>query len=48
VHYREEQKLYAFTATHELIPTGDSYLIRGKRVDLINPEAPQTSLVIYL
>lgn len=48
VHYREEQKLYAFTATHELIHAGDSYMIRSKRVDLINPEAPQTSLVIYL
>ena len=48
VHYREEQRVYAFKATHELVPSGDSFKIRSKRVDLINPESPQTSLVIYL
>ena len=48
VHYRDEQRIYAFTATHQLVPYGNSYKIRSKRVDLINAEAAQPSLIIYL
>ncbi len=48
VWYRDEQRLYAFNALHELKPTGSSFQIKSKRVNLINPEAPQRSLVIYL
>ncbi len=48
VWYRDEQRVYAYRGTHELIPTGDGFLIASKRVDLINPAAPQRSLTIYL
>jgi len=48
VWYRDEQRVYAYRGTHELIPTDDGFLIASKRVDLINPAAPQRSLTIYL
>lgn len=50
VWYREEQQVYAYRGTHILVPepSGDAFKIRQKRVDLINPEAPQRSLIIYL
>ncbi|MFK7730352.1 MAG: aromatic-ring-hydroxylating dioxygenase subunit beta [Pseudomonadales bacterium] len=46
--YREEQRLYAGTYEHQLIPSQDSFLIRSKRVNLINPEAAHKSIIIYL
>ncbi len=48
VWYREEQRVYAYRGTHVLISTADSFKIRSKRVDLINADAPQKSLTIYL
>ena len=46
--YRDEQRLFAGTYEHHLQPQGDSFLIRHKKVMLINPEAPQKTMVIYL
>jgi len=46
--YREEQFCYAGTCEYHLVSEGDDYRIRHKRVDLINPEAAQQSMVIYL
>lgn len=48
VWYQDEQRVYAFKAQHELRPVNDSFKIKSKRVNLINPEAAQKSLVIYL
>ena len=48
VWYREEQQIYAANCEHILIPKDETFKIRRKRVDLINPEAPQKSLIIYL
>lgn len=48
VWYRDEQRVYAYRGTHVLIPIADGFRIRQKRVDLINPSAPQQSLIIYL
>jgi len=46
--YREEQRVFAGTYEHQLIPSGSSFLIRSKRVNLINPEAAHKSIIIYL
>ena len=46
--YREEQRLFAGTYEHHLVAEGDDFLIRHKKVELINPEAPQKSIIIYL
>ena len=46
--YREEQRCFAGTSEHHLVPAGDDYRIRHKRVNLINPEAAQQSMIIYL
>ncbi len=46
--YREEQRVFAGTYEHQLIPTESSFLIRSKRVNLINPEAAHKSIIIYL
>ena len=48
VWYRDEQRVYAYRGTHQLTRQDDTFRIRQKRVDLINPEAPQRSLTIYL
>ena len=48
LYYRREQRLYAGTYLHHLIPTGNSFKIRHKRVQLINCDAPHKSLTIYL
>lgn len=48
VWYRDEQRVYAYRGTHLLAINGDNARIRQKRVDLINPSAPQRSLIIYL
>lgn len=46
--YREEQRVYAGTCEHHLARTDAGFAIRHKRVNLINPDAPQRTLVIYL
>ena len=48
VWYREEQQIYAPKCKHILLKQEGEFKIRMKRVDLINPEAPQKSLVVYL
>src|SRR5690606_19241261 len=42
--YRDEQRVFAGTCEHHLAPQGESFQIRHKRVNLINPDAPQKSL----
>jgi benzoate/toluate 1,2-dioxygenase beta subunit len=48
VFYRNEQRAYGGKYEHHLVADGDSYKIRHKKVSLINCEAPQKSLIIYL
>ncbi len=45
---RKEQRSFGGKYEHHLVPEGDSYRIRHKKVSLINCEAPQKSLTIYL
>jgi len=46
--YYGGQTLYAGSYTHDLVWTGDKYLIRRKRVDLINCDASHSTMVIYI
>ncbi len=46
--YREEQHIYAGTYQHHLQTNSSGFLIKHKKVELINPEAAQKSMVIYL
>jgi benzoate/toluate 1,2-dioxygenase beta subunit len=48
VFYREEQRAFGGKYEHHLVADGDSYKIRHKKVSLINCDAPQKSLTIYL
>lgn len=48
VYYRNEQRAFGGTYEHHLVPDGEGYRIRHKKVSLINCEAPQKSLIIYL
>jgi len=48
LYYRDKQTLYAGTYLHELVCHKDSYLIRHKRVDLINCDGVLGSIIIYL
>ena len=48
VFYRNEQRSFGGRYEHHLVPVGDSYNIRHKQVSLINCDAPQKSLTIYL
>jgi len=48
VFYRNEQRAFGGKYEHHLIGEGDSYKIRHKKVTLINCDAPQRSLTIYL
>jgi benzoate/toluate 1,2-dioxygenase beta subunit len=48
VFYRNEQRAFGGTYEHHLLADGESYKIRHKKVTLINCEAPQKSLTIYL
>lgn len=48
MNYRNEQRVYGGTYEHHLATNGDSYLIRHKKVVLINCDAPQKTTVIYL
>ncbi len=46
--YREEQRHYGGTYEHQLATGDNSFLIRHKKVALINPQAAHRSIVIYL
>jgi benzoate/toluate 1,2-dioxygenase beta subunit len=46
--YREEQRIFAGTYEHHLIKYDGDFLIRHKKVELINPEAAHKSIIIYL
>lgn len=48
VFYRREQRAYGGTYEHHLVEHGSSFKIRHKKVVLINCDAPQRSLTIYL
>ena len=46
--YRNEQRVFAGDATYTLVPDGDGFRIRSKRVDLINAGAAHKSIPVYL
>jgi benzoate/toluate 1,2-dioxygenase beta subunit len=48
VFYRNEQRAYGGRYEHHLVEVGDSFSIRHKKVVLINCDAPQRSLIVYL
>ena len=48
VFYRNEQRAFGGRYEHHLLVDGDSFKIRHKKVTLINCDAPQKSLTIYL
>lgn len=48
VYYRREQRIFGARVEHQLTPDGDTYKIRHKKVSLINCDAPQKSLTVYL
>ena len=48
VFYRNEQRAFGGKYEHHLISEGDSYKIRHKKVTLINCDAPQKTLTVYL
>jgi len=48
LYYRREQRLYAGTYLHHLIQSDKGFKIRHKKVNLINCDAPQKTLTIYL
>jgi benzoate/toluate 1,2-dioxygenase beta subunit len=48
VYYRDEQRTFGAKVEHHLVPDGETYRIRHKKVTLINCDAPQKSLTVYL
>jgi benzoate/toluate 1,2-dioxygenase beta subunit len=48
LYYRREKQLFAGTYEHHLVPQDEGFLIRHKRVNLIDCDAPFKSLIIYL
>lgn len=48
VVYYKGQTVFAGTCTHQLVRTGDSFLIKQKRVDLINCDASHGSIINYI
>ena len=48
LYYRDEQRAYGGKYEHHLVPDGESFRIRHKKVTLINCDAPQRSLTVYL
>jgi benzoate/toluate 1,2-dioxygenase beta subunit len=48
VYYRREQRTFGARVEHHLVPAGESFRIRHKKVTLINCDAPQKSLTVYL
>lgn len=47
MHWKD-QRMFGGRYTHHLKRTDDGLAIRHKRVDLINCDAPQTSILVYL
>ncbi len=47
-YYRDKQTLFAGTYVHQLVKTADSYLIRHKRVNLINCDGVLGTIIIYI
>lgn len=49
VEYRQEQqRLFAGHCTHRLVPAGDGFRIKMKRLDLIDSEGPHRGIPIIL
>lgn len=48
VFYRNEQRAFGGRYEHHLVKDGEGFKIRHKKVSLINCDAPQKSLTIYL
>ncbi|WP_165776897.1 aromatic-ring-hydroxylating dioxygenase subunit beta [Paremcibacter congregatus] len=48
VVYQTSQTLFAGSCTHDLVWAGDKYLIRQKRVDLINCDASHSTIINYI
>jgi len=48
LYYHNQQTPFAGTYTHKLVRAGDSYRIRSKRVDIINCDAPLSTIIIYI
>lgn len=48
VFYRREQRAFGARVEHHLVADGESFKIRHKKVTLINCDAPQKSLTVYL
>jgi|TARA_R110002096_G_scaffold433579_2_gene652560 3-phenylpropionate/cinnamic acid dioxygenase small subunit len=48
VVYYGTQTMFAGTYTHDLVKSNDKYLIRQKRVDLINCDASHSSIINYI
>lgn len=48
VYYRREQRAFGARVEHHLVTAGDSFKIRHKKVTLINCDAPQKTLTVYL
>lgn len=48
VFYRNEQRAFGGKYEHHLVRVGEGFKIRHKKVILINCDAPQKSLTIYL
>jgi benzoate/toluate 1,2-dioxygenase subunit beta len=48
VIFYKEQSIYAGTYQHHLVNKGGEYLIKQKRVDLLNADAPLAPIMIYI
>jgi benzoate/toluate 1,2-dioxygenase beta subunit len=48
IWYREEKRIYGGTCEHELQQVDDGYMIRHKRVNLIDCDGPHKALTMYL
>jgi len=48
MYYRERLTPWAGRYTHQLVRQGDDYLIRHKRVDLINCDAALNTIIVYI
>lgn len=46
--FRGDKRVFGGKYTHHLTRKGDGYMISHKRVDLIDCDAPQSSITIYL
>jgi 3-phenylpropionate/cinnamic acid dioxygenase small subunit len=48
ISYRQEQQLFAGSYTYLVAATGTGFLIRQKRVDILNVDQPIKSVLIYI